>query len=72
MSTDNHPQPTQTVFKKGNRVEVTRWTPHPTGHVTNVARGSVFVKYDNSFVEDELDPTHVRLIEAGPAPAGDE
>jgi hypothetical protein len=60
--------PRQPPVRKGDRVEVTKWTPHPTGRVANVYRGSVFVKYDNSFVEDELDPCDVRVIEAGQQP----
>jgi hypothetical protein len=51
------------LFSKGDRVEVTKWANRGqtyNGTVTNSDNDSVFVKYDNSFVEDELDHDDVR------------
>lgn len=50
------------MFSKGDKVEVTKWGGGDTGRVTGSDKKSVFVQYDNSFVEDELDPKDVRKV----------
>ena len=36
------------------------WTPRPVGTVTAVRRGSVFVAWHGTCVEDEMDPQDLR------------
>ncbi|MGH3828036.1 MAG: hypothetical protein ACRDQX_12835 [Pseudonocardiaceae bacterium] len=47
-------------FEAGDKVTVTRagWTA--PGEVVRTDKDSVYVQYDGSFVEDQLDPSEVR------------
>lgn len=48
------------IFSKGDKVEVTKWGGGHTGTVVGSSKKSVFVQYDKSIVEDELDPKDVK------------
>jgi hypothetical protein len=40
----------------------TEWNPPATGTVVRIESGSVFVAWDDTCVEDQMDPTDLELL----------
>lgn len=60
-------------LRKDKRVVVTgvgrtsRWDPTIAGTITSVRKGAVFVHWDGTSFEDQMDPAEVRLVPELPA-----